>query len=98
MSAPMASACSPAETRQFPTPSALAGGKSKGTGVCCCSAKLPFQSMGGGREAAAIDEGIFEFSCLGREHLHLQRKERIVLAAGVQRPVSSSTSDAQAHR
>lgn len=48
LSAPVASVCSPAETRQLPTPSALAGGKSKGTGVCCGSAKLPFIGGGGG--------------------------------------------------
>lgn len=44
-----------------------------------------------GAEAPAIDEGILEISYLGMVHLHLQRKERILLAAGVQCLVSSST-------
>lgn len=95
MSAPMASVCSPAETRQFPAPSALAGGKVKALESAAAQQSCHFSP---GAEAPAIDERVFEFSCVGMVHLHLQRKEKILLAAGVRCPVSSSTSDAKAHR
>lgn len=104
----MASVCSPAETPQLPAPSALAGGKSKGTGVCCGSAKLPFEVGGGEGEGrgAFVSSGLgtdafASRASVGKEGLCRQQESSVPLAAGAAAGScarAESTSDDEAHR